>query len=129
MMTGPLPKSSSLSFYFSLSSFFSLPFSHFSPLPYYLSFLFSFIFLLIFSRLMFVPLSLPFSIFYWHESQMNSINKASKYKRILTREIINKPIKHKPSDFPSVSFFCLHISIVFCFLSFFSLSFFIFFLY
>lgn len=60
---------------------------------------------------------------YWHESQMNSINKASKYKRKLTREIINKQIKHKPSDFPSVSFFCLLISIVFYLLSYFFPSF------
>lgn len=42
---------------------------------------------------------------------MNSINKASKYKRKLTREIITKHIKRKP-DFPSVSFLCLPVSIV-----------------
>ncbi len=60
------------------------------------------------------PSSIPaIQYFYWHESQMNSINKASKYKKKLTTEIINKQIKHKPFDFPSVSFFCLLISIVF----------------
>lgn len=53
------------------------------------------------------------SILYWQESQMNSINQGSKYKRKLTREIINKQIKHKPCDFPTVSFICLPISIIF----------------
>lgn len=57
---------------------------------------------------------------------MNSINQGSKYKRKLTREIINKQIKHEASDFPTVSFICLPISIIFLFVSFhlFSLFFF-----
>lgn len=44
---------------------------------------------------------------------MNSIKQWSKYGRKLASKIINKQIKHKPSDFPVVSSFCLLMSILF----------------
>lgn len=58
---------------------------------------------------------------------MNSINKEPKYKQKWTREIINKVIKHRQSDFPSVSFFSLVISIVFYLVSLLLSLFFLFF--
>lgn len=104
-------KSPSLSFYSSHSWFFFISLLYFTLIIYLSSF--SFLFMLISSRL------LPSLLIYWYESQMNSINKTSKYKKKLTREIINKQIKkkHKPFDFPSVSLLCLPISIVFHLLS------------